>query len=200
VLKVYSKTKIIPATNDPSVSWLSLENTFPGTSELFPEVPGCSQASLLKSLVPGGSGIRPGGSGVSKVTVVVPDLRVFIPPHLPTVIFFSPAPNSSFCSHSLPSIDSHQLESKSNSSIQVWSDSLWEKANPSPFLCSWALGGPLAPWWIFYSWSLTPRRLEVAWKALQSIVEAPRSLYYPHLLSGNLPSITLVIGVREEWI
>jgi hypothetical protein len=46
----------------------------------------------------------------------------------------------------------------------VWSDSLWEKANPIPFLCSWALGGPLAPWWIFYSWSLTPRRLEVAWK------------------------------------
>jgi hypothetical protein len=46
----------------------------------------------------------------------------------------------------------------------VWSDSLWEKANLSPFSCSWALGGPLAPWWIFYSWSLAPRRLEVAWK------------------------------------
>jgi hypothetical protein len=91
VLKVYSKTKIIPATNDPSASCLSLENTFPGTSELFPEVPGCSQVSLLKSPVPGGSGIQPGGSGVSKVTVADPDLRVFIPPHLPTIIFFTPA-------------------------------------------------------------------------------------------------------------
>jgi hypothetical protein len=81
VLKVYSKTKIIPATNDPSASCLSLEITFPGTSELFPEVPGCSQVSLLKSPIPGGSGIQPGGSGVSKVTVADPDLRVFIPPH-----------------------------------------------------------------------------------------------------------------------
>jgi hypothetical protein len=124
VLKVYSKTKIIAATNDPSTSCLSLENTFPGTFELFPEVPGCTQVSLLKSPVPGGSGIQLGGSGVSKVTVADPDLRVFIPPHLPTVTFFSPAPNSSFCSPSLPSIDSYQLESKSNPSIQVWSDSL----------------------------------------------------------------------------
>jgi hypothetical protein len=89
VLKVYSKTKIIPATNDPSASCLSLENIFPGTSELFPEVPGCSQVSLLKSPVPGGSGIQPGGSGVSKVTVAAPDLRVFVPPHLPTVISLS---------------------------------------------------------------------------------------------------------------
>jgi hypothetical protein len=124
VLKVYSKTKIIRATNDPSASCLSLENTFPGTSELFLEVPGCSLVSLLKSQVPGGSGIQPGGSGVSKVTVADPDLRVFIPPHLPTVILFSRAPNSSFCSPSLPSIDSHLLESKSNPSIQVRSDSL----------------------------------------------------------------------------
>jgi hypothetical protein len=123
-LKVYSKTKIIPATNDPSASCLSLENTYPGTSEIFPEVSGCSLVSLLKSLVLGGSGIQPGGSGVSKVTVPDPDLRVFIPPHLPTVIFFTPAPNSSFCSPSLPSIDSHLLESKSNPSFQVWSDSL----------------------------------------------------------------------------
>jgi hypothetical protein len=46
----------------------------------------------------------------------------------------------------------------------VWSDSLWEKAIPSPFLCSWALGGPLTFWWIFYSWSLASRWLEVAWK------------------------------------
>jgi hypothetical protein len=81
VLKVYSKTKIIPATNEPSASCLSLQNTFPGTSELFPEVPGCTQVSLLKSPVPGGSGIQRGGSGVSKVTVADPDLRVFIPPH-----------------------------------------------------------------------------------------------------------------------
>jgi hypothetical protein len=117
VLKVYSKTKIIPATNDTSASCLSLENTFPGTSELFPEVPGCSQISLLKSPVPE-------GSGVSKVTVADPDLRVFIPPCHPTVIFFSHAPNSSFCSQSLPSIDSHLLESKSTPSIQGWSDSL----------------------------------------------------------------------------
>jgi hypothetical protein len=124
VLKVYSKTKIIPATNDPSASCLSLENTFPGTSELFPEVPGCSLVSLLKSPVPRGSGIQPEGSGVSKVTVADPNLRVFIPPHLPTVIFFSRAPNSRFCSPPLPSIDSYQLESKSNPSIQVWSDSL----------------------------------------------------------------------------
>jgi hypothetical protein len=92
VLKVYSKTKIIPATNDPSASCLSLENTFPGTSELFPEVLGCSQVNLLKSPVPGSSGIQPGGSGVSKVTVADPDPRVFIPPHLPMVICFTPAP------------------------------------------------------------------------------------------------------------
>jgi hypothetical protein len=59
---------------------------------------------------------------------------------------------------------SHLLESKSNPSIQVWSDSLWEKANPNSLLCPWALGETLAPWWIFYSWSLTPRGLEVAWK------------------------------------
>jgi hypothetical protein len=124
VLKVYSKTKFIPATNDPSSSCLSLENTFPGTSELFPEVLGCTLVSLLKSPVPGGSGIQPGGSGVSKVTVADPDLRVFIPPHVPTDICFSSAPNSSFCSPSLPSIDSYQLESKSNPSLQVWSDSL----------------------------------------------------------------------------
>jgi hypothetical protein len=100
VLTVYSKTKIIPATNDPSASCLSLENTFPGTSELFPEVPGCTQVSLLKSPVPGGFGIPPGGSGVSKVTVADPYLRVFIPSHLPTVISFSSALNSSFCSPS----------------------------------------------------------------------------------------------------
>jgi hypothetical protein len=124
VLKVYSKTKIIPATNDPSANCLSLKNTFPGTSELFPEVPGCSQVSLLKSPVPRGSGIQLEGSGVSKVTVPDPDLRVFIPPHLPTVIFFSPAPNNIFCFPSLPNIDSHLLESISNLSILVWSDSL----------------------------------------------------------------------------
>jgi hypothetical protein len=35
---------------------------------------------------------------------------------------------------------------------------------------------------------------------LQSIVEAPKSLCYPHLLSGNPPSFTLVICVKEEWI
>jgi hypothetical protein len=46
----------------------------------------------------------------------------------------------------------------------VWSNSLWEKANPIPFLCPWALDEPLSPWWVFYSWSLAPRRLEVAWK------------------------------------
>jgi hypothetical protein len=92
VLKIFSKTKIIPATNDPSASCLSLENTFPGTSELFPEVPGYSQVSLLKSPVLGGSGIQPGGSGLSKVTVADPDLRVFIPPCLPTVTFFTPVP------------------------------------------------------------------------------------------------------------
>jgi hypothetical protein len=40
--------------------------------------------------------------------------------------FFLPVPNSSFCSPSLPSIDSHLLESKSNPCIQVWGDSLWE--------------------------------------------------------------------------
>jgi hypothetical protein len=59
VLKVYSKTKIIPATNDPSASCLNLENTYPGTSKLFPEVPGYSLVSLLKSPVLGGSGIQP---------------------------------------------------------------------------------------------------------------------------------------------
>jgi hypothetical protein len=56
-LKVFSKTKIIPATNNLSASYLSLEINFPGTPEFFPEVPGCSQVSLLKSPVPGGSGI-----------------------------------------------------------------------------------------------------------------------------------------------
>jgi hypothetical protein len=88
VLKVYSKTKIIPATNDPSASCLSLENTFSGTSEFFPEVLGCSQVSLLNSPVPRGSWIQPGGSGLSKVTVADLYLRVFIPPCLPTVFFF----------------------------------------------------------------------------------------------------------------
>jgi hypothetical protein len=92
VLKGYSKTKVIPATNDPSASCLSLENSFPGTSELFPEVPGCSQVSLLKSPIPEGFGIQPGGSGVSKVTVAAPDLRVFIPSHLPMVISSCPVP------------------------------------------------------------------------------------------------------------
>jgi hypothetical protein len=56
-LKVFSKTKIIPATNDLSASCLSLEIIFPGTSELFPEVSGCSQVSLLKSPVLEGSEI-----------------------------------------------------------------------------------------------------------------------------------------------
>jgi hypothetical protein len=56
-LKVFSKTKIILATNDLSASCLSLEIIFLGTSEFFPEVPGCTQVSLLKSPVPGGSGI-----------------------------------------------------------------------------------------------------------------------------------------------
>jgi hypothetical protein len=51
-------------------------------------------------------------------------LRVFIPPCLPTVISFLPALNNSICSPSHPSIDSHLLESKSNPSIQVWTDSL----------------------------------------------------------------------------
>jgi hypothetical protein len=87
VLKVHFKTKIIPSTNDPSASCFSLENTFPETSELFPKVPGYTQVSLLKSPVPGGSEIQPGGSGVSKVTIADPNLRVFIPPHLPTIIF-----------------------------------------------------------------------------------------------------------------
>jgi hypothetical protein len=53
-LKVFSKIKIIPDTNDLSASCLSLEIMFPGTSEFLPEVPGCSQVSLLKSPVPGG--------------------------------------------------------------------------------------------------------------------------------------------------
>jgi hypothetical protein len=123
------KSTLKPKLSQPQMthqlaSCLSLENSFPGTSKLFPEVPGCSQVSLLKSPVPGGSGIQLGGSGVLKVTVANPDLRVFIPPHLPTVMFFTPAPSSSFCSPSLPSIDSHLLESKSNPSFQVWSDSL----------------------------------------------------------------------------
>jgi hypothetical protein len=42
------------------------------------------------------------------------------------VIFFLLALNSNIFSPSLPSIDSHLLESKANPSIQVWSDSLWE--------------------------------------------------------------------------
>jgi hypothetical protein len=91
VFKVYSKTKIIPATNDLSASYLSLENTFPRTSEFFPEVLGCSQDSLLKSPVLGGPGMQPGGFRLSKVTVADPDLRVFIPRCLPTVT------SSSFC-------------------------------------------------------------------------------------------------------
>jgi hypothetical protein len=66
VLKVYSKTKIIPATNDPSASCLSLENTFPGTSELFPEVPGYSQVSLLKSQFPEVPGSSPEVPGFRK--------------------------------------------------------------------------------------------------------------------------------------
>jgi hypothetical protein len=125
-LKIFSKTKIITATHDLSASCLSLEHLFPGISKFFPEVPGCSQVSLLKLFVPGGSGIYPGGSGFSKVAVTISDLRVFIPPCLPTVICFLPAPNSNICSPSLPSFDSHLLESKSNPSIQMWSDSLWE--------------------------------------------------------------------------
>jgi hypothetical protein len=56
-LKVFSKTKIIPATNDLLASCLSLEIFFPGTSEFFPEVLDCFLVSLLKSPVPGGSGI-----------------------------------------------------------------------------------------------------------------------------------------------
>jgi hypothetical protein len=56
-LKVYSKTKIIPTTNDLSARCLTLENFFRGTSEFFPEVPGCSQVTLLKSPIAGGSGI-----------------------------------------------------------------------------------------------------------------------------------------------
>jgi hypothetical protein len=56
-LKVFSKTKIVPTTNDLSASSLSLEIFFPGTSEFFPEISGCFLVSLLKSPVPGGSGI-----------------------------------------------------------------------------------------------------------------------------------------------
>jgi hypothetical protein len=37
-LKVFSKTKNIPATNDLSASCLSFEIFFPGTFEFFPEV------------------------------------------------------------------------------------------------------------------------------------------------------------------
>jgi hypothetical protein len=127
------ETKCLKSTLKPKLSQpqmthqlaaLDLKTPFPEPLSFFPEVPGCSLVSLLKSPVPGGSGIQPGGSGLSKVTVADPDLRVFIPPCLPTVIHFSHVPNSSFCSPSLPSIDSHLLESKSNPSIQVWSDSL----------------------------------------------------------------------------
>jgi hypothetical protein len=56
-LKIFSKTKIILATYDLSASFLSLEHIFPGTSEFFPAVPGCSKVSLLRLFVPGGSGI-----------------------------------------------------------------------------------------------------------------------------------------------
>jgi hypothetical protein len=68
-------------------------------------------------------------------------LRVFIPPCLPTVISFLPALNNSICSPSHRSIDSHLLESKSNPSIQVWTDSLWEKAN-KPLLVERTLMSP----------------------------------------------------------
>jgi hypothetical protein len=47
-LEIFSKTKTIPTIS-------SLVHIFP--SEFFPEVPGCSQVSLLKSPVLGGSGI-----------------------------------------------------------------------------------------------------------------------------------------------
>jgi hypothetical protein len=86
------------------------EPLFPGSSELLPR-----QSAEVRF---------PGGSGLSKRVVVVPDPRVFIPPCLPTVILFLPALNYNICSPSLPSTDSHQLESKYNPSIQVWSDSL----------------------------------------------------------------------------
>jgi hypothetical protein len=64
-LKIFSETKIIPATYDPSARCLSLEHIFLGTSEFDPE-------------------------------------------------------------HISPKHWLHLLESKSNPSIQVWSDSLWE--------------------------------------------------------------------------
>jgi hypothetical protein len=106
VLKVNSKTKIIPATNDLSASCLSLENTFPGTSEFFPEVLGCSQVSLLKSPVPG-------GSGLSKVTVADLDLRVFIP----------------LASQRLSSSSLHQTVAFTHSLSQAWTPTY---LNPNP--------------------------------------------------------------------
>jgi hypothetical protein len=89
-LKIFSKTKIIPATNDLLASYLNLELIFLGTSEFFPvssELHPCQPAEVtcsrrFRDLA--------WGSGFSKVVVVVPDLRVFIPPCLPTAIFLPP--------------------------------------------------------------------------------------------------------------
>jgi hypothetical protein len=75
------------------------------------------------------------------------------------------------------------------------SDSLWDWAKPSPSCVLVHLVKPELTWWIFYSWSFAPRRLEVAWKLSNLRVEAPRSLYYTFVLPE--PSI-YCLGDRCE--
>jgi hypothetical protein len=79
---------------------------------------------------------------------------------------------------------------------------LWDKKKEldqiKPILVSLSTWWTPAPWWIFFSWSLAPRRLELAWKLSNCLWKLQEVCITLKLLSGNPPSITFVIGVREE--
>jgi hypothetical protein len=60
--------------------------TVPGSSEFFPGGSELHLDSMLRLSDLEGFGKFPGGFGFSIIAVAAPDLRVFIPPSLPTVI------------------------------------------------------------------------------------------------------------------
>jgi hypothetical protein len=86
-LKIFSKTKIIPATYDLSASCLSLVHIFPGTSKFCPGSSGLLPSQPAEVVYSQRFQDLARRFRVSKLVVVVLDLRVFIPPYLPTVIF-----------------------------------------------------------------------------------------------------------------
>jgi hypothetical protein len=100
--------------------------------------------------------------------------------------------NYDICSPLTQALTPTYLNPKSNPSIQVCSDSLWERANPIPLLCFWVLGETLATWWIFTPWFLNPRRLEVAW-------ELPIFVWQPQEVCITLVCLVETLHLLPWW-